>query len=149
MQTRILAQIVIKKNKSNQGISLLELMLTILIISIISMFAIPTYKDYLLKANRIEAKTALYDLANRLENHFELYKTYANATIGLGQITDVLTSKISINNHYALSIVSASKHAYTIQATLINHYFDKNCVYFTLSNTGIQGASDNNKEKCW
>ncbi len=111
------------------------------------MFAIPTYKEYLLKTNRIEAKTALYDLANRLENHFHIYNTYANATIGLGQITDVLSSKLSLNNHYVLSIVSASRHGYIIQANLINSYFDKECVYFSLTDTGMQSASNN--EKCW
>lgn len=122
-------------------------MIAIFIFSIISMFAVPTYKNYLIKASRIEAKSALLDLANRLENHFYIYNTYVNATIGTNKISDVLSSPETINKHYTLNIIAASKYTYTIQASLINKYFDKDCVFFTLSNTGIQDAS--NKDLCW
>ncbi len=124
-------------------------MLTIFIFSMISMFAIPTYQNYLLKTNRIEAKSALFDLANRLENHFHIYKTYSNATIATNEITDVLSNKLSENNHYTLSIISANKNYYTIQATLANQQTDKDCLSFILSSTGIKDATGNDKETCW
>lgn len=133
----------------NQGISLLELMLVIFIFSMISMFAFPTYKSYLQKIYRIEAKTALFDLANRLENYFHTYNTYINATIGQGQITDVLASNTSISNRYILNILATSKSSYIIQASLINSNIDDDCASFTLTNNGTQSAEGKNKEHCW
>lgn len=146
LKARILAQIVINKN---QGISLIELMLAIFIFSMISMFTIPTYQNYILRANRMEAKLALYDLANHLENHFHTYNTYVNATLGTHETTDVLSSTVSENNHYNLSIISASKNSYAIQASLINQKIDKDCSSFILTSTGIKDATGSDKESCW
>ena len=75
--------------KSRAGFTLIELMIAVAIIGILLAIAVPSYRDYIVKASREAAKTELMQLANIQE------KIYLNA------------------NSYAFSVTAA----YTGQAT--------------------------------
>lgn len=49
----------IHRMKSKKGITLLELLVVIIIVGILAAIAIPLYSNYLLRARRVDAKTAL------------------------------------------------------------------------------------------
>lgn len=131
------------------GFSLLELMIVIFIISIIAMFSMPTYKKQLQQSKRLEAKTALYDLANRLESYFIIANTYEGASIASGKISDILTNALTENKAYILKIISANRKSFIIQAALKNSRQDKECQAFTLTSTGTKSAHGNRPEICW
>lgn len=114
-------------------------MLVIFIISLLSMFAVPTYKSYLLKTQRIEAKSALYALANSLENYRLKSGTYKEAP---------LSDKI-VSAKYILKILSATHSEFTIQATLKNLKHDVECQVFTLTNAGIKRSLGSSPNQCW
>lgn len=131
------------------GFSLIELMIVILIISIIAMFSMPTYKKHFLQSKRLEAKTALYDLANRLENYFAIANTYEGASIKSDKVTDILTNAVTENKAYILKIITANRKSFIIQAALKNSNLDQACQVFTLTNTGNKSALGNNPNSCW
>ncbi|OGV27932.1 MAG: hypothetical protein A3E88_06845 [Legionellales bacterium RIFCSPHIGHO2_12_FULL_35_11] len=120
------------------GFSLIELLIVILILSIISLFAYPSYKFQVIKLRRNDAKTSLYDLANRLENYYLLNNSYEKATIATNTINDVLKSDISMGGWYKLSIIQTSKHDFKLQAEAIKNQAidDSSCKYYYISRNG-------------
>ena len=129
-------------NKS--GFTLIELMIVIVIIGILAMIAIPSYRNYLVQSRRGDGQAALLDLANRLEHYYADNGTYATATIASGSgATDVLASNLSPEQWYSLTITAQDIATYTLQATP-NHAQaneDTICQTFTLDNFGQKGIT--------
>lgn len=133
--------------KYQKGFSLMELIITMLIIGIITMFTYPNYKNHIIKIRRLDGMSALYDLANRLENYYLINKSYEKASIATGLTTDVLSSNCSPDKWYKLDIITANKTEFIIQATAINNQaHDMLCQSFTLDNSGVKKSSP---ELCW
>lgn len=140
-----------------QGFSLIELMVVLLIISILACFTYPSYKNYITRAHRIDGQTALFDLANRMEQYYELKNTYEKASIATGRPNDVLKNNLSPEGRYTLAITEATDTTFSLQATpntnqAIN---DIHCQSLTLNSSGIKGSTpeptESSKEavRCW
>ena len=50
-----------------RGVTLIELMITVVIVAILAAIAYPSYTQYVLRSHRTAAKTALHDMASRQE----------------------------------------------------------------------------------
>ena len=125
---------------SNNGFTLVEIMIVLAIVGILAFFAYPNYQNYLTRSYRNEAKYALLDLANQMENYYSKHQTYESAAVNLTALT----------NRYTLSVIQASKTTYILQATPINT--DAYCQSFTLNQDGekdITGAPKGTVEQCW
>ncbi len=59
-----------------QGFSLIELMIAVVIVGIISAVAIPNYRDYVTRSRVPEATAGLGDLRVRMEQFFQDNRTY-------------------------------------------------------------------------
>lgn len=132
-----------------KGFSLLEIVVILIIISLLGSFAIPGYRDYMARARRIDGQTALLDLAVRMENYFSERHTYKTATIGSKQETDVLTTPLSSQGFYLLSILKNTEDSYVLKATAIGAQAstDTDCPSLTLSS---HGRKDPTKPvPCW
>jgi type IV pilus assembly protein PilE len=64
---------------SQQGFTLLELMITFAIIAILATIAIPAYSEYVKQGKVAEATSTLADLRIRTEQYFQDNRTYVNA----------------------------------------------------------------------
>ncbi len=64
--------------------SLIELMVALAIAAIIAVFAVPSYRDHMLRAQIPEATSGLLLTAMRLEQHYQDHRSYARAGIGTG-----------------------------------------------------------------
>ena len=62
--------------KHQQGFSLIELMIAVVIVGIITAVAIPNYSDYVTRSRVPEATAALGDLRVRMEQFFQDNRTY-------------------------------------------------------------------------
>src|SRR5271155_5243504 len=67
-----------------QGFTLIELVITMVIVAILASIAIPAYNSYILKSHRTEAKTALLDMASLEERYFTTQNVYSTAATDLG-----------------------------------------------------------------
>lgn len=136
---------------TNRGVTLIELMIVIIIVAILASIAIPGYRQYVLRAHRTEAKSALLNLASAQERFYLQNNRYATdderATAppaGLGIAND------TENGWYTLSIEvddddnpqewTATADAAGTQAS------DSTCAEFSLSSAGVKDASST---KCW
>lgn len=70
--------------QTNRGFSLIELLIVMVVIGIIMSISVPSYRQYLQRANRADATTALLRIAAAQERFFIQNGTYAsNAQLGL------------------------------------------------------------------
>lgn len=66
------------RDSSQQGFTLIELMITLVIVAILASIALPSYRQYMIRANRAAAKEAMMDIANRQQQFLLAHRGYAD-----------------------------------------------------------------------
>jgi len=136
-----------KKNScQSKGFTLIELVIVVAIIAVLSAIAIPAYRQYVLRSNRTSATRALQDMATREENYYFTNNAYTNSTTNLG-----LTSAVTPDGYYTLSIPSASSTDYTLLATAAGTQTkDLKCGNFQLQRNGTENVTGTSgSTSCW
>jgi len=97
-----------------QGFTLIELMIAVVIVGILATVAVPSYQSFVIRGNRAAAQAFMVDVANREKQYLLDARAYATdlATLGMAAPADVSKSYSSI----AIN-VSAVPLAFTITAT--------------------------------
>lgn len=142
-----------------QGVTLIELVVVMIIIGILTAIAVPSYRNYVLRSQRSDAKDAVLALATQQEKHYLQCNTYATSIAGAtncaaGQLQGAAASK---NGWYTLTIPGAgTATTYRVQATAIagqNQYQDKACRSFSVTQAGVRTAlsasNTDNTAECW
>jgi type IV pilus assembly protein PilE len=62
-----------------RGVTLMELLTVVTVVGILSAISVPTYRSYVIRAQRTEAKNALMATAGALERCFTRYNAYNDA----------------------------------------------------------------------
>ncbi|MEJ2161085.1 MAG: type IV pilin protein [Chromatiales bacterium] len=136
------------------GVTLIELMVVVLIVGILAAFAIPSYRQYVLRANRADAKATLLRLAAAQEQFYAQNNTYTNnlaaaPPAGLGIAG---TEK----GYYQLNVVNADATGFTVTAApgaMSPQLQDGACQTFTITATGVRssinGAGADSTAECW
>jgi type IV pilus assembly protein PilE len=108
-----------------RGFTLIELMITLAILAVLVAIALPSYRGYILRANRAQAKQFMGDVANREEQYLLDQRVYT-ATIGTGGLGVTPPSETSGNYTFAAAItgndclgVALPPLGYRINATAI------------------------------
>jgi type IV pilus assembly protein PilE len=140
-----------------RGVTLMELLVVVTIVAILASVAVPTYRKYLVRAQRSEAKIGLLQLQTAQEKFYLQNNTYTDkvttastATIpGLGLPGLTETSKYDI----AVTTLGAGGQTYTATAsphTGGGQTDDKDCANFTINERGVRGVSGTRtSEFCW
>ncbi|WP_298393690.1 type IV pilin protein [uncultured Azonexus sp.] len=97
---------------SNQGFSLVELMVVVAIIGILMSVALPAYNSYITKARRTDAQRAMVEYSHVLERFYTASGRYAT-TAGGGTCGGTAPANPQL---YALSCAVVG-NVYTITAT--------------------------------
>lgn len=97
---------------SKKGITLIELLVVILIIGILAAVAVPIYTNYMIRARRADAKTALEQLRAAQEMRRAERGSYATDIIELVNSWGAQ----NISGDYAIILNSATPTSYTGEA---------------------------------
>lgn len=126
------------------GFSLIEIMITLTIIGILLVIALPTYSQHIAHANRMTAEVALTKVAAALEQQFITTQSYKN--INLNELS------ITPPKQYQLEITSTSDSTFTLTAKPLSEQAknDKSCGTLTLNSNGEKGITGSSTvEECW
>jgi type IV pilus assembly protein PilE len=133
------------KCNTEQGFTLVEVMITVAVIAILAAIAIPAYGEYIKRGARDEAKAALLEDALLMEQQFTLNNTYGTVT----PPGFVLQSPKTGTAKYTLSLDPAKLMATSYVLWAVPAKTDK-CGTFTLDNTGLRGVTGTaSVVECW
>lgn len=142
------------------GLTLIEVMVVVAIISVLATIVYPLYTDQLRKSRRASATVALASIAQAQERFFTANSTYATTLDGSGSgnlagnaldVSDYLTSGLATDDgFYTIAISGASATAYTLTATANGTQTSDYCSSFSLTQSGIKSYnSSSNSVTCW
>jgi len=138
-----------------KGVTLIELMIVIVVVAILASIAVPSYRNYVLRSHRVEAKAALLNLAAAQEKFYLQNNTYATNT----QLTTAPPNGLGLassteNGWYTVAIANGANAAgFSATATATGTQTeDDDCATFTINQLGVKSATKSGGSAstvCW
>ncbi|MGY4531041.1 type IV pilus assembly protein PilE [Pseudomonas sp. TE3786] len=135
--------------KSERGFTLVELMVTVVILSILAAIAIPSYTRYVTRAHRSEAQALLNEAAAREERYYAQNNAFTSTVTNLGLRS---SSGLSDNGYYQLSISTSddTQGGYLLSATPQGSQAkDTECGTMKLNALGERSVTGSDSSACW
>ena len=130
--------------KRTAGFSLIELMVTLLIVAVLTTIALPIYLHEIRESRRTSARAAILDLAGREERYFSTHNTYTASAGDLGYSGNFPIGVPDANDpHYDLTVtVGADGSSYSASAAPVGDQTADPCGTYTLDQLGQQGNTN-------
>jgi type IV pilus assembly protein PilE len=148
-------------HRMERGFTLVEMVVTVAIAAIIMGIGIPSYRQYMQRANRADATTALLRLAANQERFYLQNNTYATEAQRPLAPPNGIGMTGTERGYYTLVLAAKPggwASGYTATATVAagsNQTTDTACWNFTIDEQGLRtantqgGAAGNNTDTCW
>ena len=133
----------------NQGLTLIELMVVVVVLGALGAIAIPSYRQYSMRAQRTEAKTSLLQLATNQERFYLQNNTYTNNLAALG-----FPGGTTPRGVYQLQVPVANNITYQAQAVpipggAVDMTADAECQIYFINAQGARTAGPDPNQACW
>jgi type IV pilus assembly protein PilE len=135
-----------KMRKYMSGVTLIELMITVVIIAILAVISYPSYREFIDRAKRTEAKAALLMAATNQERFFLQNNQFSALLTDLGFTTSPFTTD---SGAYVITVAAAVPTAdFTVTATYqLGGSEAAKCNVFTITGAGIKTSTPDTD--CW
>jgi type IV pilus assembly protein PilE len=129
-----------------RGVTLMELMIVVVIIGILTAIAYPSYRQYVAKAKRNEAKAALLQISTMQERFYLQNSTYTADMTSLG--FPVGANFPTDSGSYVVNVTAASPAAFSATATYQKADAEAGkCATFSID--GIGRKTSTPFDDCW
>ena len=132
-----------------RGMTLMELLTVVTVIGILSAISVPTYRSYVIRAQRTEAKNALLSTAGALERCFTRFNAYDDDDC---EAANELPRTLAEGN-YEISASTLAAGAFTLHAVPKGGQVeDTECQTLTLDSRnqkGVTNGATGTWERCW
>lgn len=132
-----------------QGFTLVELLVTVLIIGILVAVALPNYQRSVIKSRRTDATFSINTVQLAQEKYRMNNPSYASP-VDLGLTVGTATTMLSKNGHYNISVSNITATSYTITATPVAsgpQANDTECPTIVLQHSG--NTTTQTPVNCW
>ena len=135
-----------KHKPTHRGFTLIEMLVTVVIISVLTLIAVPMYKEYSVRARRADGKAALLRAVHWFERAATATGSYP---VMDNRQLDALGLGSSEADHYDVFITNSTATSYYVTAS--PRKGDDQCGNLTLTHAGVQGrtGSDLSVDACW
>jgi type IV pilus assembly protein PilE len=135
--------------RRQRGVTLMELLVVVAVIGILAAIAIPTYRRYVVRANRADAKVALMQTAQNLERCYTNSSPYAyNSATCLAAVT--LPFVVASGTYQINGVRVANGYVLTATPQGPQLTADTECANFRLTQAGVQTVSGTSPAaECW
>jgi type IV pilus assembly protein PilE len=136
-----------------RGFTLIELMITVAIIGVLTMVALPSYRSYVVRTNRAAASACLTELAQFMERVYTTNLRY-DQNNGAATVLPGIQCRTDLAGVYAFALPGASlaQRTFFVTATPSGAQAtaDTACGTLSLSQTGAKTISGSSTAaKCW
>ena len=134
--------------KTQTGVTLIELVIVMVIIGILAAVAVPSYRQYVIRSQRVDATSGLLRLATAQEKFYLQNNTYATQA----QIAVAPPGGLGIagteHGWYTLAITASSAAGFTATAVPVagGPQASDACQLFQVNDRGVKTATI---PKCW
>ena len=131
--------------KYMQGVTLMELLIVVVIVSILAAIAYPNYRSYVERSKRTEAKAALLQIATNQERHYLNNNVFTTDMTRLGFAQSPFTTD---SGAYIVTVTAANAANFTAQAVYqLGGDEAGRCGTFTINGTGDKTSAP--RADCW
>jgi type IV pilus assembly protein PilE len=134
-----------------RGFTLIEVMITVAIVAILAMVALPSYRDYVIRGHLADAVGGLATVRADMERHFQDNRTYATAGSFVTPCASTNAATRTFNNFVVSCSGTPSATAFTLQAVGSGPV---NGFTYTITQTDVRAttaapAGWNTSTSCW
>lgn len=127
---------------SRRGFTIVELLVAVVIVSLLSAIAVPSYFSHVRTGNRASAMAFLNDCSQRMERYYTQNNNYDVALSTVCPVPSTLTS-------YTVTLTTSGgtpSTGYTLTATPTTRQSKDACGVLALNSMGVHSAA---KSGCW
>lgn len=135
-----------KSHQRMRGFTLLELMITVVIVSILAAIALPSYSDYVTRGRIPDATSELAARRVQMEQFYQDNHTYAAAPA---------CTAATASQYFTFSCTGADPTTYTLKATGVgpmagfNYTIDQSNLKMSALSGAPSGWSNPSTNNCW